>query len=97
MKEPEIRKKAIRLLELKGYVCWYPKKVKYQETDVFGVYDILAARKNKVRYIQITTYPNISARRKKILGFLEKNNVKIKGSEVWGYHKSKKKFIIIKI
>ena len=96
MKEALLRKKATQLLKNEGWVVWFPKKVKFWETDIFGVYDILAVRKNKLRFIQITTLPNLSARRKKIQNFLIPNEVNIP-SEIWAYDKKKKKFKIEKV
>ena len=65
-KENLIRKKAIQILEERGWICWYPSKVRYQQTDVFGIIDILALRKREKKNIQLTTLPNVSAKRKKI-------------------------------
>ena len=96
MKESQIRKKAIELLNKSNWVCWFPKKIKFQETDIFGCYDILAVKKNKLRFIQITTLSNLSARRKKIEKFLISNEVNIL-SEVWAYDKKKRKFKIVKV
>ena len=94
MKEALIRAKALKILESEGYTCWVPRKVKYWETDVFGVYDILATGP-KLRFIQITTLSHISTRRKKVRGFLDKLNVSFSAvSEVWGYDKKKSKFKI---
>jgi len=94
MKEALIRKKALEILESEGYTCWVPRKVKYWETDIFGVFDIVATREH-LRFIQITTLSNISARRKKVRGFLDKLNVSFSGvSEVWGYDSKHKRFKI---
>ncbi len=94
MKEAIIRKKAIQQLEKDKWFCWFPKKVKFQETDVFGVYDILAVKKKTVRWIQITTLSNISARRHKIEGFLKRTKADLP-SEIWGWSKKHKRFKII--
>ena len=96
MKESQIRKKALETLEKNHWHCWWPKKVRYQETDVFGIYDILALKGNVVRWIQITTASNISARRKKIEGFLKSVKSSLP-SEVWGWDKKRKDFKIINI
>ena len=88
MKEAVIRKKAIEILEKNHWHCWYPKKVRYQETDVFGVFDILAVKGKVVRWIQITTLSNISARRHKIEGFLRQAKAELPW-EVWGIREDK--------
>ena len=96
MKEALIRKKVITELEKKDFTCWFPKKVKFQETDVFGVFDVLAIKGRKVRWVQLTTITNIKAREKKVLDFLRKTKSLIVG-EIWGYDKKKRIFKIIKV
>ena len=95
MKESAIRKKALEILEKNGWTTWFPKKVRYQETDVFGVFDILALRRSVVRWIQITSLSNIRARERKIRGFLRQAKADLPW-ECWGYNKKKKVFKIIK-
>lgn len=96
MKEAVIRKKVITELEKEGFACWFPKKVKFQETDVFGVFDVLAIKGREVRWVQLTTIVNIRTREKKVLSFLERTKSLIVG-EVWGYDKKKRLFKIIKV
>ena len=67
-KEAEIRKKAIKILTDENWICWHPSKVKYQQNDIFGIVDLLALRGKKIKNIQLTTLPNVSAKRKKITG-----------------------------
>ena len=95
MKETVIRKKAIEQLTKEGFYCWFPKKAKFQETDVFGVYDILAVKGKLVRWVQITSLANISARKHKIEAFLRGAKASIP-SEVWGIREDKT-FKIIKL
>ena len=94
MKEAIIRAKALKILESEGYTCWVPRKVKYWETDIFGVFDIVATG-SKLRFIQITTLSHISDRRKKVRGFLDKLSISFSAvSEVWGWDKKHKRFKI---
>lgn len=90
-KEAEIRKKVIQILEKEGWVVWYPPKVKYRQTDIFGIIDLLALRKNEGKNIQLTTLPNISTKRKKIINFLKKFKVEI-SVEIWAWDQKKRKF-----
>jgi len=90
-KESLIRKKAIQILEEGGWICWYPSKVRYQQTDVFGIIDILALRKKEKKNIQLTTLPNVSAKRKKITDFLKKFKVDL-AVEIWAWDGKKKIF-----
>lgn len=66
MKESEIRKRVIALQEEKGWYCWYPRKVKFHESDIFGIGDLICSKKGKIKLIQFTTATNMSHRRKKI-------------------------------
>ena len=90
-KEAVIRKKVIEILKKEGWVCWCPKKVKFHETDVFGIVDLLALRGKQRKNVQLTTLPNVSAKRKKITNFLEKYNVEFP-VEIWGWDGKKRKF-----
>lgn len=95
MKEITIRRKAIEILTEKGFVSWYPPRVRWRkEGDIFGVFDLLTVNKKsgQILFIQLTTLSNVRAREKKI---------KAKGlpiySEVWGYDKKNKIFKVISI
>lgn len=83
MREARIRANAKKALEKEGYHLWCPKKVRYQETDVFGIYDGLAVKGTEIRFIQWTSIGNIRAREKKIRKFFEERDCFIP-SEVWG-------------
>jgi len=85
MKEKYIKAKVKTKLVLAGWQCWFPIKSYYGlEKDIFGVFDCVAVKNNKVRFIQYTTLPNVSARRKKVREFLKKNDLEIT-AEVWGW------------
>ena len=90
-KEFEIRKKAIRILEEKGWISWYAPKVKYKQTDIFGIIDVLALNGKRKKNIQLTTLPNVSAKRKKITNFLKKFKVELP-VEIWAWDGKKRKF-----
>lgn len=96
MKEALLRKKATQLLKSQGWVVWFPKKVKFQDTDIFGCYDLIVARGSKIKLIQLTTLSNLSARRRKIRNFLLVNGLKLP-SEIWAYSKKTKRFKIEKV
>ncbi|MFH1820583.1 MAG: hypothetical protein ABH805_01595 [Candidatus Nealsonbacteria bacterium] len=90
-KEGYTRRKLFKLLEKDGWICWAPPKVKFQQSDIFGVIDIMALKGNQRKHIQMTTVPNVSARRKKILAFLTSNQVSLP-IEIWSWHTKKKFF-----
>ncbi len=100
-KEAEIRKKAIQFLEDRNWIYWTPSKVKFKQNDIFGVFDIICCKKGvgSLKFIQLTTVSNLSARRKKIQNFLKKNKISSKNSfgapvEIWAWSKKKKNFKI---
>lgn len=101
-KETEIRKRALEILEKKGFVYWYPSKVKFQQNDIFGVFDLVCWRKRttNIKFLQLTTSSNISSRRKKIEGFMKENRLPRKisvGIEIWGWNQKKKEFKVEEI
>jgi len=95
-KESQIRKKAIKILADGNWIYWYPPKVKYKQTDVFGIIDLLALKGKKKKNIQLTTLSNISVRRKKIINFLTEFKIELP-VEIWAWDSSKKIFKIEKI
>jgi len=90
-KESVIRQKAIQILRDGGWIVWFAPKVKYRQTDVFGIIDLLALKGKKKKNIQLTTLPNVSAKRKKILNFLKKFKVEL-AVEIWAWDGRKKAF-----
>jgi len=90
-KEAVIRKKAIKILEDQGWVCWFAPKVKFRQTDVFGIIDLLALKGREKKNIQLTTLSNISSRRKKIMNFLKENGVEMT-VEIWAWSQKKREF-----
>lgn len=96
-KEALIRKKAVAILESEGFVYWYPAKVRFKQNDIFGVFDLVCWKKKttKIKFLQLTTLPNFSARRKKIREFLDRNRFPQKvlvDIEVWGWNQAKQEF-----
>ncbi len=89
--ESIIRKKAIEELNSDGWITWFAPKVRFKQTDVFGIIDLLALKGKRKKNIQLTTLPNISTRKKKIISFLRKNKIELT-VEVWAWSKKQKKF-----
>ena len=90
-KEALTRKKAIQELRDSGWVTWYPCKVKFKQTDVFGIIDVLALKGKRRKNIQLTTLPNVSTKRKKITNFLKEHGIELP-VEIWCWDKKRKKF-----
>lgn len=92
MAQEQIIKQKIKIkLAEEGYVFWSGAKAIYQSSDIFGVFDCIAAKRgsnNELRFIQYTSISNMSARRRKIKQFFLTNNLFIT-SELWGYDKGK--------
>lgn len=93
MREAGIKKKVYAAMEKEGYIGWSPAKVKYRETDIFGIYDGVFIKDSHIRWLQWTSRSNISARRKKIQKFFDDNDVFIP-CEIWGWNDKKKEFKI---
>lgn len=95
-KESLIKKKAIQLLETKGWIVWYPGKIRYKQNDIFGIIDLLALKGRQKKNIQLTTFVNLSTRRKKIINFFKKFKVELP-IEIWAWNSVKKTFKIEKV
>ena len=86
-----IRKKAIEKLQANGWITWFPAKARFKQNDIFGIIDLLAVKGKIMKKIQLTTLPNVSERRKKIISFLKKYKVELP-VEIWGWSKKDKSF-----
>ena len=75
MKEKELKKLLKQELIAKGYANWWPAKVRFYQNDIFGVYDCIAWNGENLLLIQMTTKPNVSARKKKILDYFHTLNM----------------------
>jgi len=90
-KEAEIRKKAIKILAEEGWITWHAPRAKFRSNDIFGIIDILALKGKRKKNIQLTTLPNVSARRKKILNFLKEFKVELP-VEIWAWDWKRREF-----
>ena len=86
-----IRKKVIEKLQADGWITWHPSRARFKQNDIFGIIDLLAVKKKKMKKIQLTTLPNVSTKRKKIINFLKKNKVEMT-VEIWAWNGRKKEF-----
>ena len=95
MSEKLIKQKALAELKKEGYRAWCPVRPSfgYAEVDIFGVFDCIAIKKEKLRFIQWTTSININARIRKIEAFFNGKPKVYIPCEVWGWHNKKKVFI----
>jgi len=94
--EAEIRKRAIKILTNKNWICWYPSRARYKQNDIFGIIDLLAIKGKRLKKIQLTTLPNVSTKRKKIKSFFKKTRAKL-SVEIWAWSNKNKRFKIEKI
>jgi len=95
MKEKEIRKKAEAQLE-GDFVVWSLQKVVYFQTDIFGVFDLIAIHRHfyTVQLIQLTTSSNASKRRKKITEWLRSCGLMgFNGAWLWHWNLEKGAFV----
>lgn len=98
MAQEHVIKKKVKLeLANEGYVFWSAAKARFNSSDIFGVFDCIAAKRdsvNELRFIQYTSFSNMGARRRKIKQFFITNNLYIT-SELWGYENGKFKKEVI--
>lgn len=98
-KESEIRKRAIEILEKEKWIIWWPSKVRFRQSDIFGIFDMVCWKKmaSNLKFIQLTTVSNLSTRRKKIHNFFKKNKINHKINhntdvEIWAWNGRDEKF-----
>ena len=103
-KEAVLRKKAVQVLEKQNWIVWWPSKAIFKQNDIFGIFDLICLKKRagNLKFIQLTTLPNLSTRKKKIRAFFKKNKINSKvrnnmGVEIWAFSKREKNFRIEKI
>lgn len=101
MTEYQIRRKAKKFFEEQGFKIWFAPRVKWQQSDIFSIWDGVAWKGKRFIFFQLTTFENRKARLKKIQEYLEKNEVDLDGRIVrgWvlGWHSKKKEFDVIKV
>lgn len=88
MTESVIKKAIYKQLEKEGWYGWSAPKVKYQETDIFGIFDGVFVKDSDIRWIQWTTVGHVTDRKKKIEKFFEDKKCFI-GCEIWGMREDK--------
>ena len=92
MKEKELLDRATVSLSTiyPGCAIWRAPAFKLLRWDVFGIFDLVVATKTgEVLFIQVTTAPNLSARRKKIQNFFDKHSFVIPNASIWSWGKRK--------
>lgn len=91
--ESTIRKRAKEKLEDEGWDCyWIPTATTWHSNDVFGIYDVLAWKRDQMRWIQYTSRDHVSHRVNKINDFKKEHDVSLPPNckdEVWGYENRK--------
>lgn len=89
MTENEIRKRASARLKADGWAYWYPPllyRLRGYERDIFGVFDLIAMRKNKLLFIQLTTRQHVSERRRKIQAFMRESGCDFRSTAyIWAW------------
>jgi len=97
MTEKEVKSEVVKDLKKGGWTYWTPPNIKFYQRDIFGVFDLIALRAQKVRLIQYTTKTHLSHRRNKIKLFFQENAIHITFAYVYAYDKKNKKLIKEKI
>ena len=102
MTERYIRNKYIDQKKREGFEEWHPpvpRSVYIKEKDIFGVFDLILTHKisHDVYWIQLTSAPNMAARRTKIIERFRRDHIFFKNAFVVGYHKGRREFREIEI
>lgn len=95
--EKQIRDVAVQQLGNEGWICWWPGRIKFRQAqDIFTMWDMIAAKKDKVRFIQFTTKSNKSSHLQKIQAYRELYELSHQG-ELWLWDQKKREFEIINL
>jgi len=94
MTEYDLRKKARKICEKRGWRCWFAPRVKFSTAqDIFNAFDMLVLfQNNEVGFIQITTRDHLANRHKKIAAIFADSGFP-RFCSIWAYDKQKKLFI----
>ena len=96
MKESDIQLEAKKVLLDQGYVYWFPPKIRFYQRDIFGIFDFVAARKEEILFVQLTTVQHISDRRRKITAFMADHYCSFANAWIWAWNKEKGSFKVVK-
>ena len=91
--ESQIRQKFKEICRHNKWDYWFPIRTRWHREDIFNIGDVLISTKQGLKLIQLTTYSNISARRRKIKKILKKINLSCP-IEIWGWNSKNKIFKI---
>ena len=74
-----------KILEADGYLVDKKNRTKWQSPDLFGVFDLVAIKESRVRFIQVkSNRSHFYIARKEISHFLKLHNLNIE-AEIWLY------------
>jgi hypothetical protein len=95
MTEKQLRQFITQKLGLEGWIVWFAPRVKFRkQQDIFTMWDGIAAKEDKVKFIQFTTKSNKAAHINKIKKFKKLYNLTHTG-ELWLYNLKSREFEII--
>ena len=81
--EKILRDDIVKVLATQGYISWWPGRIKFRAAqDIFTIWDLIAAKKNEIKFIQFTTKSNLSSHVKKINDYRTLYDLSHKG-EIW--------------
>jgi len=95
MKEKDLRDYITEKLGREKWVCWWSPRVKFRkQQDIFTIWDGVAAKDNKIKFIQFTTKSNKSSHIKKISEFKKLYQLSHSG-ELWLWDGKKNEFEVM--
>ena len=80
------------------FIFWRAPAFKTFRWDIFGIFDVVIVfRTGQVHFIQVTTAPNLAARRRKIVAYFEQVKFKIPNAYIFAWSDINEEFIIEEI
>ena len=95
-RENGIVKHALYKLKRDGYIVWKPLNI-WGQRDIFGVFDLIAAKGWEIVFIQLTSTRHAKDRYNKIAAFCWKNHINFRNAYVWAWDEKKMTFSVQRI
>jgi len=97
MTEKQLRDDLRFALERDGWVVWFSRRMKFvKQQDIFGIWDGIKAKGNKIVPLQFTTISNKSSHIKKIKEYKELYNLTHIG-ELWLWNGKKMEWECVEV
>lgn len=95
MTERQLQLEANNRLSRGGWTWWYPPEQYFSYRgkvvirDIFSIFDLIAIKKSRIMFVQLTTIQHLSEHRRKIRDFCFGRQVRFKNGFIWAYNPKK--------